>query len=74
MHRCAPKVDEATGLLVEPEPPYRPISIVHLVGQAKKLKFRLETLQGGIVEETLRYSAWRGRPNKLALSAESVTR
>jgi len=62
-----PKVDEATGLLVEPEPPYQPIKILHLVGQAKTLKFKLETVQGGTVECSLRYSAWRGR-RKLAIS------
>lgn len=56
-----PKVDESTGSLVEPEPPYRPIKIVHLVGQAKTLKFKIERLDGGYIEETLRYSAWGPR-------------
>ena|SRR5690348_12509546 len=59
-----PEVDEASGLFVEPEPPYRPISILHLVGQAKTLKFKIESLRGGHVEGTLRYSAWR--PRRLA--------
>ena len=56
-----PKVDEKTGMLVEPEPPYRPIGLVHLVGPAKSVAFEMETLQGGTVKDFLHYRHWRGR-------------
>ena len=56
-----PKIDEATGNLVEPEPPYRPIGILHLVGPAKSHRFDLETLAGGKVETHLHYAQWRGK-------------
>ncbi|MGH6976177.1 MAG: hypothetical protein ACREED_04040, partial [Stellaceae bacterium] len=56
-----PKFDEASQMLVEPEPPYRPIGILHLVGPAKSHKFRLATRRGDTIEAHLHYSYWRGR-------------
>lgn len=66
-----PKVDEARGLLVEPEPPYRPIGLIHLVGPAKSLRFPLETLKGGRMECPLTYAHWRAqrRVHAAALAA-----
>jgi len=56
-----PKMDEVNGMLVEPEPPYRPIGMIHLVGPAKSLRFQLETLKGGRMECPLTYAYWRAQ-------------
>ncbi|MGH6976469.1 MAG: hypothetical protein ACREED_05520 [Stellaceae bacterium] len=40
-------------MLIEPEPPYRPIGILHLVGPAKSHQFKLATRQGGTIEAYL---------------------
>lgn len=54
-----PMVDEASGLVVEPQPPHRPLGILHLSGPAKDLTFALETLQGRRIEAKLTYTRWR---------------
>ena len=54
-----PMVDEERGLLVEPQPPHRPLGILHLVGPAKATRFKLESLQGPPIERGLHYSEWR---------------
>lgn len=60
-----PAFDTASGMLIEPEPPYRPIGILHLVGPAKSHQFKLATRQGGTIEAYLHYSYWRERqPSK----------
>ena len=53
--------DEKTGMLVEPEPPYRPLGILHLVGPARSHEFTLETLTGKQVKAFLHYRHWRGK-------------
>ena len=62
-----PKFDEASGMLVEPEPPYRPIGILHLVGPAKSHKFTLATRQGGAIEAYLHYSYWQQQQIRKAM-------
>lgn len=59
-----PKLDEKTGMLVEPEPPYRPLGILHLVGPARSHEFTLETLTGKTVKAFLHYRHWRGKRKK----------
>lgn len=50
-----PKLDEANQMLVEPEPPYRPIGALHLVSPAKSHEFSLATLQGATIVGYLHY-------------------
>jgi hypothetical protein len=57
---AAPKFDAARGLFVEPYSPHEVIGIMHLAGaDAKTHLFRLERLDGGIIETSLRYSESR---------------
>ena len=52
-----PMIDADTKLLVEPQPPHRPLGIVHLLGPIKDKVFTLETSDGRTVERTLRFSS-----------------
>jgi hypothetical protein len=57
---AAPMLDKATGLYVEPMPPYKPISQFHLT---QKPKTQIETIlctDGSVVERPLTYSARNG--------------
>lgn len=57
---ATPMLDKATGLYVEPLPPYKPISMFHLT---QKPKTKIETIRctdGTIVERPLTYSARNG--------------
>lgn len=54
------KFDPGTGLYVEPLPPYRPISQIHLTQPVKEQVERIECLGGGFVERPLTYRARRG--------------
>lgn len=55
-----PKFDRATARLVEPHPPYRPLSIVHLAGVGMKERvWELETLTGDTVRTRLTWRAIR---------------
>jgi hypothetical protein len=57
---AAPAFDAARGLFVEPYAPHEPIGVVHLAGREQKEKlFRLDCLDGGTVETSLRYSESR---------------
>ena len=56
-----PKWDAGRGLLVEPHPPYEPLSIVHLAGSGMKDRlWSLETLAGGTVSCKLTRQEVRG--------------
>ena len=52
-----PKLDTATGLLVEPLPPYRPISHIHLTRPQKNAVEKIQCLDGTVIERVLTYSA-----------------
>ena len=53
-----PAYDRERRLLVEPEPPYQPLGIVHLAGEGMKdRRWRLRTLDAGEVETSLSYEA-----------------
>ena len=55
-----PAFDAARGLFVEPYAPHEVIGIIHLAGREQKAhKFRLNRLDGGNVETSLRYSESR---------------
>jgi hypothetical protein len=55
-----PAFDAARGLFVEPYAPHEVIGIMHLAGREQKAhKFRLNRLDGGTVETSLRYSESR---------------
>jgi hypothetical protein len=58
---AAPAFDAEHGLFVEPYSPHEPIGIMHLAGAEQKTHvFRLNRLDGGMVETSLRYSESRG--------------
>jgi len=57
---AAPAFDAARGLFVEPHAPHEVIGVVHLAGAEQKNKiFRLDRLDGGAVETSLRFSESR---------------
>ena len=53
--RGLPKVDPASGLLVEPHPPHVPLGIVHLIGRKREPEAELAVLGGGTVRRALTY-------------------
>jgi hypothetical protein len=61
-----PAFDGARGLFVEPYAPYEVIGVMHLAGREQKAQlFRLDRLDGGTIETSLRFSESRalcGRP------------
>ncbi len=57
---AAPAFDAGRGLFVEPYSPHQPIGVMHLAGREQKSHiFRLNRLDGGTVETSLRYSESR---------------
>jgi hypothetical protein len=57
---AAPAYDPARRRFVEPHAPHETIGVMHLAGAEQKTHvFRLERLDGGVVETSLRYSAAR---------------
>ena len=57
---AAPAFDAARGLFVEPYAPHEVIGVMHLAGREQKTQiFRLNRLDGGTVETSLRYSESR---------------
>ena len=61
---AAPAYDAARGLFVEPHAPHEVIGVVHLAGTDQKNKiFRLDRLDGGTVETSLRYGESRALYN-----------
>jgi hypothetical protein len=53
---AAPAFDAARGLFVEPYAPHEVIGVMHLAGREQKAHvFRLNRLDGGVVETSLRY-------------------
>jgi hypothetical protein len=79
---AAPAFDAARGLFVEPYSPHEVIGIMHLAGAEQKTHvFRLNRLDGGEVETSLRYSESRalcaladaGRSAASALAASGIT-
>jgi hypothetical protein len=57
---AAPVFDAARGLFVEPYTPHEVIGVMHLAGDDQKKKiFRLDCIEGGTVETTLRFSESR---------------
>jgi hypothetical protein len=67
-----PMWDETSGLLVEPQPPHRPLGLLHLAGPAKNRTFALRTSSGVTVEETFHYSPWRRRRKEILDRAASA--
>ncbi len=51
-----PMLDQARGLYVEPNPPYRPISQFHLTRPNKAQKESISCVEGGVVERSLLFS------------------
>ena len=57
---AAPAFDAARGLFVEPYSPHEVIGVMHLAGREQKThRFRLNRLDGGTVETSLRYGESR---------------
>jgi hypothetical protein len=66
---AAPVYDASRGLFVEPYAPHEVIGILHLAGRDQKDKvFRLDTLDGGAVETSLRY----GKSRELCIRATTT--
>jgi hypothetical protein len=66
---AAPAFDPARGRFVEPYTPHEPIGVMHLAGPEQKTQiFRLDCLDGGTVETSLRYRDSRAlcRPSAAA--------
>lgn len=55
---ATPKLDEVSGLLVEPYPPYHPIGIMHNADKDKDKVYEVKTLQGNTLHKTMRYEDW----------------
>jgi hypothetical protein len=55
---ATPKLDETTGLLVEPHPPYHPIGIMHNAEADKNKLYPVQTLQGNTLSRTMRFEQW----------------
>jgi hypothetical protein len=55
---ATPQFDETTGLLVEPQPPYSTIGIMHNAQADKNLGFTVKTRQGNVLQGTMRYERW----------------
>jgi hypothetical protein len=55
-HRGLPLCSEDARVLVEPNPPYRPLSVVHLSGPTKEREFELRDRRGGRHRRSLRYA------------------
>jgi hypothetical protein len=57
---AVPAFDASRGLFVEPYAPYETIGVMHLAGREQKTQtFRLNRLDGGTVETSLRFSESR---------------
>ena len=54
-----PKLDRATGLYVETQPPHQPLSQIHLTRPNKLQVERIECLDGGVIERPLTFYASR---------------
>jgi predicted O-methyltransferase YrrM len=55
-HRALPRTTADGAVLLDPQPPYQPLGIVHLTHATKKREFTLRTAGGGFVVRSLRYS------------------
>ena len=67
----SPAFDAARGLFVEPYAPHEVIGVMHLAGREQKTQtFRLNRLDGGTVETSLRFSESRALCGR-ALDADS---
>jgi hypothetical protein len=53
--------DEHSNMLVEPQPPYRPIGVMHNAQEDKSLIFSVRTRQGHLRSATMRYEDWNHR-------------
>ncbi|HLJ21678.1 MAG TPA: class I SAM-dependent methyltransferase, partial [Stellaceae bacterium] len=56
-HRALPRTTADGKLLLDPQPPYLPLGIVHLTFATKKQEYTLRAAGGGFVTRSLRYSA-----------------
>jgi hypothetical protein len=53
-----PMWDAASGMLVEPQPPHRPIGIIHNAQEDKNAVFEVRTTEGPTMSATMRYEDW----------------
>ncbi len=72
---AAPAFDAERGLFVEPYSPHEVIGIMHLAGREQKThKFRLNRLDGGEVETSLRYSESRAVCGRVSIQQPGTER
>lgn len=62
-----PLYDEAKQLYVVPNPPHRPISVLHLAGSIKNASQPIRTLDGRTIQRPITYAALRAERNRLAV-------
>jgi hypothetical protein len=71
---AAPVFDAARGLFVEPYTPHEVIGVMHLAGADQKNKiFRLDRLEGGTVETSLRFSESRALCDRAASAGSGAS-
>ncbi|MGH7030847.1 MAG: hypothetical protein ACREEZ_10520 [Stellaceae bacterium] len=70
---AAPAFDPCRGLFVEPYSPHQVIGVMHLAGREQKSHiFRLNRLDGGMVETPLRYGESRGLCEPAPASSRTI--
>jgi hypothetical protein len=55
---ATPLLDEASGFLCEPQPPYAPIGIIHNAQEDKNALFDVKTTSGRTIRATMRRESW----------------
>ena len=53
--------DATSGMLVEPQPPYHPIGIIHNAQENKNAVFEVHAVKGSVISATMRYEDWGHR-------------
>ncbi|MGH7125158.1 MAG: hypothetical protein ACREFI_12350, partial [Stellaceae bacterium] len=56
-NRALPRTTADGKTLLDPQPPYQPLGIVHLADTTKRQKFVLRAMGGGLIARSLRYAA-----------------
>jgi hypothetical protein len=62
-----PMWDATSGMLVEPQPPYRPIGVIHNAQEDKNAVFEVHTTEGPVISATMRHEDWNHRVNSAEL-------
>lgn len=63
---AVPLFDPASGLLLEPSPPYHPLHIIHNAQEDKNEVYQVMTTEGGAFPSNMRYETWAPRRKQRA--------